>query len=107
MAATYTDLYWISAQVVFQRRVWAALSTTAISIDGEDPATAGHALRQAYATKIPTLAINIQGASLAVLVVPSVAAVANAADVAAPNYGVTDAQIQTAVNAIFSMLAGA
>lgn len=92
---TYIDQYNTSQDSVFQRRVRVAMLTSATNVLAEDPATANHAARAAYANKVlnaPVSYVDIFAEAVctnAIITVDSV-----------------DGDIQFTVNGLWNALAG-
>lgn len=102
--ATYSVLFDVAQNGDFRRRVAVAIAAAAVAIFNEDGATAFHALRAAYSTKVVTSQYNLDGAVLAVLADATIAGEANSA---IAGNGISDAHIATAIAAVYNVLAGA
>lgn len=94
---TYLTQYETANDPDFLKRVTMALLDAASNVSTEDPGTAGHAIRAAYAT----LVANNPGSSAGA--VSEAICAFNAALGAAS----TDGEIKTSIAAIWNMMAGA
>lgn len=102
--ANYSDIGTVATAEDFRRRVAYALTKAAIDVYAEVGTTQGHAARALYATRVLNSQFDLHGAVLGVLSNASIAAEASSS---VNGNGVPDADIQFAINSIFSVLAGA
>ena len=103
--ADYDDLITIAGNNGFQNRVKYALTQAAISVYNEQSSTTGHAARVAYASGIIQGNYNLASAALAILTNASIAAEATLSS--APDFAISDSDIQFAVNSLWNTLANA
>jgi hypothetical protein len=102
--ANYSDIGIIAEQHDFKRRVAYALTVASVAAYNEAGTVPGHAARAAYATKVLNGDFSLDGAVLGVLSNPTIAAEGQSAPA---GNSIPDADIQFAINSIFSALAGA
>jgi len=101
--ALFRDLDTIASNSGFQGRIGYALQVAAIAALAEDPSTANHGARRAYAVKVLTGQASLFSAALAVLTNATIAAEAVVATT--PDYSIPDTDLQYAINTIFDSLA--
>lgn len=104
--AGFIDLMFIADYGGFQSRVAYPLHKAAIAVMAEDPATAGHVTRVAYAKNIIGGGGVLKQVATAVLTNPTIAAAANKALTQDAGFGIIDSDIEFAVNSLFNALAG-
>ncbi len=105
MAIPY-DLYSIARHETFQRRVIYYMTKGAVAVVAESAATAGHAVRDAYANTVLDGTASILSHALAAL---TNATVATAADITVPldgGYGISDSDLEFAVNEMWNAMSG-
>jgi len=110
MAAGLSARFAAGADPEFQKRVAQALAETAVTIYGENPATAGHAARAAYAVVVvtdPPMAMVINGSDGILQADKRTFAVARILTTLGIDNTSTDAAILTGVAQVWSALAGA
>lgn len=103
MAATFVQLGQIASSGSFQSRVAFAMSSEAATVYAESPTTAGHGVRANFANKVASGNYNLNAACLAVLTNSTVLGETSAG---ANDTNILDADIQTAVNGLWNLLAG-
>lgn len=103
--ASYDDINTVAANAGFQPRCSYALTAAAASVLTESAATANHQVRVDYARKvIAGQALTGLQLALALLTISSLNSTLAVATT--PDFGMTDAQIQTAATNAFNALAG-
>lgn len=101
--ANYADSRWISQQPNTVRRIEYVVTKLAVAVMSESAQTAGHAARVAFATKVLAGQVDYDRVAIAAL---TSNAVSGGNVNAAPNFGFTDAELETAVTSVFNALAG-
>lgn len=101
--ASYSGLGQIASQSDFLLRIRYAAYHAAIDVFAEDPGTPSHAERVVYAAKVTSGSFDVSSVAYSVLTNPTIAA--GASDVTVGN-GITDGDLQFAVNSVFNALAG-
>lgn len=104
MAASAKECWQIALQPDFQARVRFCLNKAAVNVLAEPQATPGHALRVEFAKKVLTGAYALEHTAMAVWTNDALKASANINN--PDTDGIQDAELQVAVTAIFSALAG-
>jgi hypothetical protein len=105
MAATFKDLNAIASDTTFQGRCLYAANVAIMGVMAESITVKDHAARADFARQV--IAGQIPGAriAMAVLTISTVAALANVANIST-DAGISDANLQAAVNSILPSLAG-
>lgn len=103
MSATFVQLGQIAQSSSFQQRVAFALATGAAAVYAESAATTGHGTRANFANKVAAGNYNLAAISLAVLTNSTILGETTAG---ASDTTILDADIQTAVNSLWNLLAG-
>lgn len=101
--ASYSDIAIAATSADLIRRVEYALSVAAVNVYAEGTSVAAHAARAAYATRVLNEQVDLRRVTLGVLTNPTIAA---GVDSAKSDSGVSDGNMQFAVNSIFDVLAG-
>lgn len=101
---TYSELAITATDADFRRRVAYALTIAAVNVYAEGNAIAAHQARAAYATKVLSRQYDLDGVVFGVLAHPKIS---DGADSSTKNNGVSDENMQFAVNSLFNALAGA
>lgn len=102
--ASFDDLETIANNAGFQGRVNHALQVAAENIMTEDPTTARHEDRVAFARKVINGEVSMAEVAQQVLTNATIAAEAVAATT--PDFAIPDGDIQFAINSLFNVLAG-
>jgi hypothetical protein len=105
MALAFADANTIAKDAGWQGRLGYAMTIVAMNVYGEPPTTSGHPVRKAFAQLVFAGAYNVYSTGLMVLTDTAVSGAANIA-AGTPGWGVTDAQIQAAVNNFWNEMAG-
>jgi hypothetical protein len=101
--ASYKDAATVANDATFQNRCMYAAKATALAVMVESGTTLNHQARVDYSRKILDGAVPASQLSWAAVTNPALNAAIN---VTATDYGVTDPQVQTAVNSVLPSLAG-
>jgi hypothetical protein len=99
-----TNLMTIAKDPTFQNRVNYALEFASLAVMAEPNSVVGHSLRVAYANAVLAGKELLNIVSIGVVCNSTIALEANIATT--PDFGIPDADIQFAVNSIFSALSG-
>jgi hypothetical protein len=102
--ASYKDAATVANDATFQNRCMYAAKVTALAVMVESGGVLNHQARVDYGRKILDGAVPASQLSWAAVTNPALNAAINVG--AAADFGVTDAQIQAAVNAVLPSLAG-
>ncbi|SRR6266498_2564908 len=103
MALSAADAYTVSTQVVFQSRVKFFMQKAAIAVLSEASSTDGHGVRVNLAYKILYGQINPSEYALAVM---TNSTLQTEGTVANGTNGISDSDLEFAVNSVFSAFAG-
>ena len=104
MAATTAQAYWIADQTSMLRRVKFLATKAAVAVMAEDAGTANHAERVVYAKTVLDGTYNANTMAIACLTNSTIQAGADVTD--APDYGISDNDLEFAVNSLFNAMAG-
>lgn len=101
---TFATLSTVAADTGFEARIDYAMMVAAAQIAAEDPGTASHDIRKAFAAKVIAGNYSIARAALAVLTNSTIAADTSTSP--SPGSTIPDSDIQFAVNSLWNTLAG-
>lgn len=102
--ASYLDMAYIAEQPSTRSRVEYCLKKAAVAVMAEEANTANHAERVVFAKKVLAGEANIQNATLATMTNSTITS--NGAPNTAPNFGISDNDLEFTVNSMFNAFAG-
>src|SRR6267142_5587756 len=105
MPSKFQNIVVIARQPNFQDRVKFAMQAIAIVVMKEDPQTASHAERVVFAKNILSGVVNSFEMSVGILTEKNISDVTDPTQGVEAQFGIADADIQTAVNSLFNAFA--
>lgn len=103
MATTSTQAMAVARNATFQDRVFYCMTLAAANVMAELSTTTGHALRVTFAKSVLAGTANVFSYAAGALTNTTLFAEVN---LAAPDFGIPDTDLQFAVNSLFSAYAG-